>query len=138
VTPTHLLDANVLVALATPDHVHHDAAHVWFAGCDRFATCSLTQLALVRLLMRVGVPTAAAVAALDTIGRHDRHHFWGDDVEVDTTSMRTVIGHRQVTDAHLVALASRHRGRLATFDRGLDAAHRGATVLVPTKSAQRE
>ena len=30
-----------------------------------------------------------------------------------------LLGHRQVTDAHLLALALRHRGRLAAFDRGI-------------------
>ena len=28
-------------------------------------------------------------------------------------------GYRQLTDAYLLALASRHKGTLATFDRGL-------------------
>lgn len=37
--------------------------------------------------------------------------------------MAGVIGHRQVTDAYLVALARGHRSRLATFDRGLAALH---------------
>jgi len=30
VTGAALLEANVLVALFDPDHVHHEAAHVWF------------------------------------------------------------------------------------------------------------
>jgi len=30
--PVALLDVNVLVALLDADHVHHDAAHDWFAG----------------------------------------------------------------------------------------------------------
>jgi predicted nucleic acid-binding protein len=30
-----------------------------------------------------------------------------------------VLGHRQFTDAYLLALASRRKGTLATFDRGL-------------------
>jgi len=32
--------------------------------------------------------------------------------------MTGVIGHRQVTDAYLAALARHHRGQLATFDPG--------------------
>ncbi|CAN5730648.1 type II toxin-antitoxin system ribonuclease VapC29 [soil metagenome] len=129
---TDLLDANVLVALASPDHVHHGHAHAWFAASGQFATTPLTQLALVRLLMRFGTPVAQAVAALDIVRAHDRHTFWSDDVWVDVASMAAVIGHRQVTDAHLVALARRYEGRLATFDRGLVAVHQTATVLVPT------
>jgi predicted nucleic acid-binding protein len=30
-----------------------------------------------------------------------------------------LVGHRQVTDAHLVAVAISHDGLLATFDRGV-------------------
>jgi len=28
---TYLLDANVLIALIDPGHIHHDVAHEWFA-----------------------------------------------------------------------------------------------------------
>ena len=37
------------------------------------------------------------------------------------TPFARVVGYRQVTDAHLLSLAIRHHGRLATFDRGLTA-----------------
>jgi hypothetical protein len=32
---TYLLDINVLLALSDPLHIHHEAAHQWFAqsGC---------------------------------------------------------------------------------------------------------
>ena len=33
----YLLDVNVLIALAWPNHVHHAAAHTW----SRFASASL-------------------------------------------------------------------------------------------------
>jgi hypothetical protein len=51
-----------------------------------------------------------------------RHTFWTDDVALSDSPHvdgARLVGHRQVTDAHLVALALRHGGRLATFDRGL-------------------
>ena len=43
-----LLDVNVLLALAWPTHVHHLAAHRWFAENSGlgWATCPLTQLDL--------------------------------------------------------------------------------------------
>lgn len=41
-----------------------------------------------------------------------------------------MIGHRQVTDAYLVALARSHRAMVATFDNGLAALHGDATVLL--------
>ena len=46
-------------------------------------------------------------------------------------------GHRQLTDAYLLALASRHKGVLATFDRGLRTlaaqAFGSALEIVPTR-----
>ena len=47
-----LLDVNVLVALFDPDHVHHEAAHVWFAATRGagWATCPLTENGVVRVL----------------------------------------------------------------------------------------
>jgi uncharacterized protein len=50
------------------------------------------------------------------------HEFWPDDVSpTDPMSepYRRVFGYRQVTDAHLLSLAIRRGGRLATFDRGI-------------------
>ncbi|HEY7215024.1 MAG TPA: hypothetical protein VIC28_10365 [Thermoanaerobaculia bacterium] len=47
-----LLDVNVLVALFDPDHVHHEAAHTWFAAHRGagWATCPLTENGLIRIL----------------------------------------------------------------------------------------
>jgi predicted nucleic acid-binding protein len=41
-----------------------------------------------------------------------------------------VIGHRQVTDADLIALAAEHGERLATLDRGLAALHGDKVILL--------
>lgn len=50
---THLFDSNVLVALSVGDHVHHQAAVQWWAAeNESFATCPITQGALVRTLIR--------------------------------------------------------------------------------------
>ncbi len=47
-----LLDVNVLIALLDRRHVHHEAAHGWFATAqaDGWATCPLTQNAVLRIL----------------------------------------------------------------------------------------
>jgi predicted nucleic acid-binding protein len=47
-----LLDVNVLVALFDPAHLHHEGAHAWFGRnrSRRWATCPLTENALVRVL----------------------------------------------------------------------------------------
>jgi predicted nucleic acid-binding protein len=65
------------------------------------------------------------------------HHFWVDDLrfaESPQVALARVVGHQQVTDAHLIGLAIRHRGCLVTFDRGLRAlvppGHEPDTVVV--------
>lgn len=129
---TALLDGNVLVALVTSTHVQHAAAQAWFAGSDDpFATCPITQGTLLRLLMRVGEMTAAAaVSVLAGITSHARHRFWADDVAYADVSWRGVLGHRQVTDAYLAALARRHRACLVTFDGGLAALHADVAIAL--------
>jgi uncharacterized protein len=129
--PVHLLDGNVLVALVSPSHVHHAAAEQWFAASDLpFATCPITQGTLLRMLMNLGALDAgAAVAVLDRLIAHPRHRFWPDAIGYAGISWRGVIGHRQVTDAYLAALARHFDGRLATFDRGLAAMHDAAVLI---------
>lgn len=127
-----LLDANVLIAVAVADHVHHDAAEEWFARRrGEFATCPVTQGALIRLVIRHGVSAPQATAVLGGVTAHRRHRFWPDDLDFGQVAMTGVIGHRQVTDAYLAALARHHGGQLATFDHGLAALHPDVAVTVP-------
>lgn len=129
---TVLLDANVLIALLTADHVHHEAAEEWFAGTDqRFATCPITQGSLVRLLVREGQPMGAAHSMLAELAGHERHEFWPDIVSYVDVPAAGIVGHRQVTDAYLAQLARTRGGRLATFDQGLADLHRDVADLVP-------
>lgn len=123
---TYLLDGNVLVALIDRSHVHHSAATRWFAAhTGGFATCPITQGTLIRLLLRFGAVSdaAGAVAVLQQLCRHPRHAFWADDLGYAEIAWTGVLGHRQVTDAYLAALARHRGGRLATFDHGLAALH---------------
>jgi uncharacterized protein len=128
--PVCLLDGNVLVALLAPGHVHHSAAQRWFVGStSRFATCPITQGTLLRLLMQLALLDAgAAVQALKQLSAHPRHVFWPDTLDYGDIAWYGVIGHRQVTDAYLAALARHHRGRLVSFDQGLVALHADVTL----------
>lgn len=121
----HLLDGNVLVALLTAGHVHHGAAQRWFAASScPFATCPITQGTLLRLLMQLGaLDCNQAVQVLRQLGAHSRHVFWPDTLDYTDIAWRGVMGHRQVTDAYLAALARHHRGKLVSFDKGLMALH---------------
>jgi uncharacterized protein len=128
---TTLLDANVLIALAVADHVHHGAAEEWLgARADSFATCPITEGSLVRLLLREGQTGATAHALLTAIASDRRHEFWPDEVPYAAVDLTGVIGHRQVTDAYLTQLARLHSGRLATFDQGLAKLHSDVAELI--------
>ncbi len=124
-----LLDVNVLVALAWPNHIHHPAAIAWFQVHHRagWATCPLTESGFVRVSSnRQAIPTARGVPEALAVLRRWRaqpgHGFWTDDVSIaacDEVDAGRIAGYRQVTDAHLLALAVRRAGRLVTFDRGV-------------------
>lgn len=136
-----LLDTNVLLALAWPNHIHHVPAHRWFAESHLagWATCPLTQLGFARLSMQPAVvktPLAFAdvVGVLNQIVGHPLHHFWPLDMGlagIDAMIRARLVGHHQLTDAVLLDLAMRQQGRLATFDRGI-------VSLVPANSHPEE
>jgi toxin-antitoxin system PIN domain toxin len=138
-----LLDVNTLVALAWPNHSHHVAAHRWFGQwMSGWATCGLTETGFARVSSNRAA-IAAAVRPVDAIVLLGRlrevpgHSFWIDNVEhvvgneLDATR---VLGHQQVADAHLIALAIAHDGTVATFDRGLRSLvgkqHAGRVTLI--------
>jgi toxin-antitoxin system PIN domain toxin len=125
----HLLDTNLLIALAWPQHIHHESAHDWFdkVGHSAWATCPLTQLAFVRLssnprIIPEAVSPREALEILKRITELSGHRFWRDEIsplEAAVFGSIALVGHRQVTDAYLLALAQHHDGRLATLDAGI-------------------
>lgn len=66
-------------------------------------------------------PPQEVIALLGAMTRLPRHTFWSDDVSITAGAgpFERVVGYRQVTDAHLLTLAIRRGGRLATFDRSV-------------------
>lgn len=129
----HLLDGNVLVALADASHIHHVPAEAWLAAQTApFATCPITQGTLLRMLVRTGAVSNPREAAdiLEMIAADPRHRFLADDIDYAQVSWRGVVGQRQITDAYLAALAQHHGAILATFDRGLAALHADAALLI--------
>jgi len=127
----YLLDSNVLIALATPEHSLNRRAAAWFRDGHRFATCPITQGALIRFHLRAGLDASAESAKLlvKTISSLPRHEFWPDDASYLDMPTRGIVGHRQVTDSYLVMLASRHGGSLATMDLALAAVNAGSTLI---------
>lgn len=137
----YLLDVNLLIALIDPTHVQHDRAHDWFAAQGRhaWATCPLTENGVLRIVGHPRYPnspgTPAAVAELMAVLRSlGGHEFWPDDVTLFDNQLidsARLLDSGQVTDTYLLALASAHGGKLATFDRHLvtDAVVNGVQAL---------
>ena len=142
-----LLDVNLLLALAWPTHIHHIAAHTWFAEnyAAGWATCPLSQLGFVRLSMQpavVKIPIlfGDVTEALAQMTAGGAHRFWPLErglADIRDEVRTRVVGHHQLTDAVLLDLAIRHQGRLATFDRRIlgllppDSALRDALAIIP-------
>ena len=124
----YLLDTNVLIALAWPNHVHHQETTQWFGvqGAKAFCTCPITQTGFVRIscnpnFTNDAVTPQQALALLQEVVELPGHSFWPDDLPLsDAFSPRVLLGsHRQITDGYLLALAIAHDGILATLDRGI-------------------
>ena len=126
---TVLPDVNVLIALAWPNHPHHNPAHSWFDehGKPDWATCAITESGFLRIscnpsAVRYTVTLAEAIALLGELRGIGVHHYWPLDrpiVELPSGLTARVQGYRRVSDAVLLATAMQHNGQLATFDRSL-------------------
>lgn len=121
-----LLDVNALVALAWDSHVHHTAIRAWFAANSArgWATCPITESGFVRVssnpkVLPSPIGLADAREVLTLLRAADGHRFLVDDVSLTDDDVPSIVGHRQVTDAHLLTLAARHGMRLVTFDAAL-------------------
>ena len=125
-----LLDVNVLIALAWPNHVHHAAARAWFETHRRegWATCPLTEAGFVRVscnpaVVRYSVTPLDAIAVLQRLSRLGSHTFWPMDQSITDLPESIGIrlqGYRQITDAVLLAAAMQRKGQLATLDAGME------------------
>ena len=131
-----LLDTNVLLALAWPNHQHHTPAHEWFAAHSKhgWATCAVTQLGFIRLSANPSyTPNAVspqdAAALLQQWTRLKGHHFWVSPAADDPVIYARALGHQQVSDAWLVEVARHNRGTLVTLDTRLPV-HADAPGLV--------
>jgi uncharacterized protein len=126
-----LLDVNVLVALCWPSHMHHALVQKWFFEdpTRHWGSCALTELGFIRLSSNTKVTPDAvtppqATALLRRACAATRHSYWATApsvVDLPIFGEAGLVGHRQVTDAYLLALAEQAQWTLVTLDRGLKA-----------------
>ena len=123
---TALLDVNVLLALAWPNHIHHGSAIEWFIEnqANGWATCPITENGFVRVSSNPrftpeAKTQAEAMLQLERMLSLEGHEFWSDSfslTEPGRVERSRLHGHDRITDAYLLALAIDRGGRLATYD----------------------
>ena len=134
-----LLDVNVLLAIAWPNHQFHAAAVGVLSSHNRWATCALTQLGFIRLSSN---PAAIATAkspqeAVGLLGRlvADSLHTYLEDLPAPASetwrdAFAGLLGHQQVTDAYLLRLAAINNAALVAFDRRLNSLAGGRPEVI--------
>lgn len=126
-----LLDVNVLIAAHLTNHTDHATARQFVDSLERFYTTPTTQGGFLRFLTRPwkdknGEPQpprmtpAQAIATLRNLTAQSKHAFMPDDIAFESVSLKSISGHRQWTDAYLIALAQQHGQQLATLEGKLD------------------
>lgn len=123
---TFLLDANVLLALAWPNHPFHPRASARMArrGNYRWATCLLTQAAFVRLSSNPAVVPGAKspkeAGEMLTSLLADSAHTYLEARQGYLHKLSELLlrchGHNQVNDAFLIWIALSRGAIVLTFD----------------------
>ena len=125
-----LPDLNVWLALAWPGHPHHGRAAAYWEqmASSQVLFCTVTVLGLLRLLSQSKVMGRACLtlpAASDVLRGFTSQPgvavVDGGVAAMDVLHSlleRQDLASKDITDAHLAALAIAHGWRLVTFDRG--------------------
>ena len=122
----YLLDVNVWIALLDEAHVHHPTALAFIEQKKlKIASCPLVENGVIRILNLPGYSKYGPVGfervsnKLQEICHDVDHEFWPDSLTLRTVGLidwSRVLGHNQITDIYLLALAKANQGCLATLD----------------------
>ena len=123
-----LLDVNVLLAIAWPNHQFHGTATRFLSTKSEWATCAFTQLGFIRLssnpslIANAKSPAEATLVLAEMTA--DSMHVYLDSLPAPTSEewigvFAKPLGHKQVTDLYLLQLAAANNAVLVTFDRKL-------------------
>jgi uncharacterized protein len=122
---TYLLDVSALVAFGLFRHTFHHRVIAWVRtleskGVPELATCSITELGLVRVLAQspeYGLTVADARSLLQELkaGTTPKFTFFDDDQDISLLPTWVTTG-GQTTDGHLLQLAKAHGLVFATLD----------------------
>jgi len=122
----YLPDVNVLIALLTEDHIHHEIAVKWFDSLmmdDEFCVCAFTEVGFLRAASnpKTGSHSFDAVLkAWTSLSKRGCYRYWMVTESWNTLAspfIWRIFGHRQITDAYLLGLAVWEGGVLVTMDK---------------------
>ena len=125
--PRYLLDVNVLVALTTRNHVHHELVKKWFYAAPglHWAICAFTEAGFLRNATAPRpeqITMSEATAVLKQLAQHPGYHYLPIDTDWQTLCspfFSRLYGTKQVTDAYLLGLAVQSRMVLVTMDKAI-------------------
>jgi hypothetical protein len=125
----YLLDVNALVALGFSHHEFHDRVAAWLHAQNfpPLATCSITELGFVRVLVQVPAYGFTVLQARTLLLRLKKSKIVtftfladGHDISHLPAWVKTP---KQTTDGHLLQLASANAAVLATLDERIPGAY---------------
>ena len=126
----HLLDVNVLLALAHVAHPHHARAVAWFAARTpsmRFCTCAITEIGFLRVSLQARLDSDLPAAQVTLAGLLASPLFSRLADSLGGTDLPPYVQKpAQITGGHLQMLADKHGAHFVTFDAGIPGA-----ALVP-------
>ena len=125
----YLLDVNALVALGLLQHEFHERVATWVGACMakgtvELATCSITELGFVRVLVQAsqyGFNVSQARDVLLRLKAAKILEFIPDDHDISHLPVWVKTA-KQTTDGHLNQLAKAKGAILATLDRRIPGA----------------
>jgi len=143
----YLLDVNLLIALAWPNHTQHGIAHQWFLRHRAlgWGTCMVTQLGFVRISSHPAVAhhvsTQEALQKLREIIAVTGHQFWSEPThgyahDAFAVTIPHTLTHGLVTDGYLATVAASNQGKLATLDKQCARAFPDLALLIGAPEAE--
>lgn len=123
-----LLDANILVTLFDNKNDNHAKVAQWFlqhiqSSNNVWLSGAITQMACLRILSLPSYPADYSFKEVQEIFveaiKHTKHEFIATNLDVVQSNIidwRHLQGHRQLTDAYLLALAVHANAKLVTLD----------------------
>lgn len=135
----NLLDVNVLLAIAWPNHQFHHTAKEWFLNIKLlWASCVITESGFIRLssnpaFTREYVSPYIAAGFLEELKKRD-HIFLSVSKMPGLDFWEKTLSHKIVTDRLLLHAAIENRATLITFDKALFQQDRNNVFLLESDS----